>query len=567
MNEKILIVDDEESIRFTYRNFLEEAGYDVFTAENYDEALLVQAKIDFDLVFIDIILNGMTGIDLLKSFKNKNSNCQVIIITGVPTIETAAEAIRLGALDYIVKPVRQDTLLRASSMAMRHKAVADTRDQYRWNMEAIFRSVKDGIISVNQDMTVLEMNKAVSSVCGIHRNEAIGRKFPSLALNCGAGCIVALQKTLLLKKPIEFDNFECRTKNQPDQTVNISATPMLNKHSDFAGAVMLIRDQTRLLRLERSLKDRMDFDSIVGNSNEIQEVFSLIKDLASVQTSVLITGESGTGKELVANAIHATGDRSEKPLVKLNCAALTESLLESELFGHVRGAFTGAVKDKVGRFKRADGGIIFLDEIAEISKNMQVRFLRVLEEMEIEPVGGSKACQIDVRVIAATNQDLRTRVEEGAFRRDLYYRLNVVQIKMPPLRNRRDDIPLLVKHFLALFNKKFNRQIEDVSHAVMDKFMIHSWPGNVRELKNTLEHSFILCRRNIIGVDELPSDFLKNDETDNYEIIPKKGESIGENDIHDALKKTSGNKSHAARLLGISRRTIYRKIDEYDIAN
>ncbi len=567
MNEKILIVDDEESIRFTYRNFLEEGGYDVFTAENYEEALLMLEKIHFDLMYIDIIMNGMTGIDLLKSIKSRNSNCQVIIVTGAPTVETAAEAIRLGALDYIVKPVRQDTLLRTSGMAIRHKSLADARDRYRRNMEAIFRSVKDGIISVDKDMTVLEMNQSAVSICNISRSSAIGKKFSGFGHNCSAGCIAALQKTLSKNTFIEFDNFECRSEKKPDQTVNISATPMMNKQGDYTGAVMLIRDQTRILRLERSLKSYMEFESIIGNSGEIQDVFSLIKDLANVQTSVLITGESGTGKELVANAIHGIGDRSEKPLIKVNCAALTESLLESELFGHVRGAFTGAVKDKIGRFQRADGGTIFLDEIGEISQKVQLRFLRVLEQMEIEPVGGSQTINVDVRVIAATNQDLKMKVKEGSFRKDLYYRLNVVQIKMPPLRNRREDIPLLVQHFLTQFNKKFNRDIEGVSHAVLDKFMRYTWPGNVRELKNTLEHGFILCRRNIIGTDELPTDFMTREEALHEEETRGKGEPLTAEEIHEVLRRASGNKTHAARLLGVSRRTFYRKIDEFKIAN
>ncbi len=567
MQENILIVDDEESIRFTYRSFLEGAGYGVRTAENYDDAQAALAEMDFDLVFIDIILDGMTGIDLLKIIKDKHSNCQVIIITGVPTIETAAEAIRLGALDYIVKPIRQDTLLRASSMAMRHKALADARDRYRRNMEAIFRSVKDGIISVDKNMKVLEMNTAASGICNIDRNDAIGRSFAELSFKCNAGCVDALNKTLMHKTPMEFDNLECCARKQPDQTVCISATPMLTMDSDFTGAVMLIRDQTRMVRLERTLQHHLEIDNIVGNSKPIQEVYSLIKDLANVHTSVLITGESGTGKELVANAIHRLGDRNEKPLVRVNCAALTESLLESELFGHVRGAFTGAVKDKMGRFQRADGGIIFLDEIGEISQTVQLRFLRVLEHMEIERVGDSKTLPVDVRVIAATNQDLKEKVRLGSFRKDLYYRLNVVQIRMPALRDRRDDIPLLVKHFLFLFNRKFNRRIEGVSHRVMNYFMNYAWPGNIRELKNTLEHAFILCRKNLIGMDELPADFIKSEALDFYESGLKKNESLCGMDIQNALEKSFGNKSDAARLLGISRRTIYRKINEFKIVN
>lgn len=567
MNEKILIVDDEESIRYTYRNFLAEAGYEVSTAEDYETALLMLENNNFDLAYIDIVLKRMSGIDLLTHCKKKDINCQVIIVTGAPTIETAAEAIRLGALDYIVKPVRQDTLLRTSSIALRHKALADSKEMYRKNMEAIFRSVKDGIVSVDKDMTVLEINQSASFLCGVSRDMAIGKKITEIDFKCSAGCIAVLKNTLLNKNKMEFDHFKCNSESRPDQTVNLSATPMLNRHNDFTGAVMLVRDQTRLLHLERSLRDHMEFDNIVGSSRKIQEVFSLMRNLANVQTSVLITGESGTGKELVANAIHRIGDRSEKPLVKVNCAALTESLLESELFGHVRGSFTGAIKDKFGKFQRADGGTIFLDEIAEISNRMQLRFLRVLEEMEIEPVGGSRVIKVDVRVLAATNQNLSRKVKEGAFREDLYYRLNVVQIKMPPLRERRSDIPLLVNHFLTQFNKKFNRKIERISHRVMDRFMAYSWPGNVRELKNVLEHAFILCRRNLIGVNNLPHDFMETEAFDLQNTRPKKNEPLRAEDIKEALRESSGNKSQAASLLGISRRTIYRKIDEFKLTN
>lgn len=567
MNEKILIVDDEESIRYTYRNFLEEACYDVFTAEDYKTAVLMLEKNHFDLVYIDILLNGQTGIDLLRRFKPRTPNCQFIIVTGVPTVETAAEAIRLGALDYIVKPVRQDTLLRTSGMAIRHKALAESKEMYRKNMEAIFRSVKDGIVSVDKDMTVLEMNQAASSICGVTRSDALGRSFSELGLKCNAGCIDALKKTLSGKETIEFDHLECGSECQPDQTVNLCATPMLNRHDEFTGAVMLVRDQTRMLRLESSLRDYIEFDNIVGNSRNIQTVFSLIRDLANVQTSVLITGESGTGKELVANAIHCIGDRRENPLVKVNCAALTESLLESELFGHVHGAFTGAVADKTGRFQRADGGTIFLDEIGEISHRMQLRLLRVLEEKEIEPVGGTRVIKVDVRVLAATNQNLARKVKQGTFRRDLYYRLNVVQVKLPPLRDRQEDIPLLVQHFLGQFNKKFNTHIKGVSTRAMRQFMKYSWPGNVRELKNILEHAFVLCRSQRINIHDLPPDFMAGQALDAYATEPDKSDALSMADIEWALKESSGNKSHAARLLGISRRTIYRKMDQFRTLN
>ena len=565
MKDNILIVDDEESIRFTFQDFLEEAGYTVASAQNYLEAVQMSEKTDFDLIFIDIILGGKTGIELLQSVKKQNPNCQVIIVTGAPTVETASEALRFGALDYIVKPVRQETLLRASSMALKHKALTDAKEKYRMNLEAILRSVKDGIISVNRNMEVVELNDTADQLCRIKRDHACGKPLPSLVLPCSKECFGAIIETLKQKQSVKISTVECQSIDRPDQVVSLTASPLFNHKNDFVGAVMVVRDQTRLMRLERSLKDQREFDKIIGKSREIQKIFKVVKNVAQVQSPVLITGESGTGKELVADAIHEMSDRSEKPLVKVNCSALVESLLESELFGHVRGAFTGAIEDKIGRFQKADGGTIFLDEIGDISPAMQLRFLRVLENMEIERVGDSRSIHIDARVIAATNSDLQKKMLQGEFREDLFYRLKVVEIKLPQLRERRDDIPLLLKHFLALFNKKFGKRVEDVSSEVRDFFMRYNWPGNVRELKNTLEHAFILCSRNVITIDELPPEFAKDRKAVSISLRDY-GKTEAQT-ILTALAKSDGNKSQAAKVLGISRRTIYRRIHQHKLTS
>jgi transcriptional regulator with PAS, ATPase and Fis domain len=280
-----------------------------------------------------------------------------------------------------------------------------------------------------------------------------------------------------------------------------------------------------------------------------------------VQTTVLINGESGTGKELVAAALHHQGVRRDKPFVKVNCSALSDHLLESELFGHVRGAFTGAIFNKIGRFQKAHGGTIFLDEIGDISLAMQMRLMRVLQEQEFEPVGDSNSIKVDVRVIAATNQDLAEKVQLGTFRHDLYYRLNVVRLIIPPLRDRLDDIPLLVTHFLEKFSQKFQRSLSAVSRETIELFMNHSWPGNVRELEHTIEHAAILCPSDVISVQDLPEDFctaLRHHHTESI-ILPPSGNDLT---LEDALEKAGGNKAKAARLLGVSRCTIYRKLQE-----
>jgi PAS domain S-box-containing protein len=561
--KRILVVDDEESIRFTFENFLSDQGYLVDCAENYDEAVAKIQEVDFDLIFADIILGGKTGIDLIRILRKTKPTIPVIMITGVPSIDTAAEALRLGALDYIIKPVRQDGLLRATEVALKHKLLTDEKESYRTNLEAIFRSVRDAIITVDEEMSVVEMNDAAEKMCGVQRGDVIGKPMFSVAGDCSGKCLGALTRTVKSQEPAEMHYLQCLAKNSPRQVVSVASSPLLNRENRFSGAVMVVKDETRLADLERSLRESREFDKIIGKSKGIEKVRSLIKDLADLQTIVLITGESGTGKELVAEALHFGGERKDKPLVKLNCAALTENLLESELFGHVRGAFTGAVKDKVGRFQRADGGTIFLDEIGDISPRMQLRLLRVIETMEFERVGESSPVKVDVRVLAATNRDLKEKVALGEFREDLFYRLKVVEIQVPPLSERRDDIPLLLDHFLKKFNRKFNKKITSIAPEVQRILMHHNWPGNIRELVNTLEYACISCHQDLITFDCLPADFSEQVWGG---VQPDDDESTYEADaIRRALQRTGWNKSRAALLLGMSRRTIYRKIEKYQI--
>jgi transcriptional regulator with GAF, ATPase, and Fis domain len=326
---------------------------------------------------------------------------------------------------------------------------------------------------------------------------------------------------------------------------------------------MVIRDETRLVDLERDLHERQQLQNIIGKSAEMQKIYSFIENLADIQTTVLITGENGTGKGLVAEALHYHKTGIKKPLVVVNCTALSDNLLESELFGHVKGAFTGAISDRIGRFQKADGGTIFLDEIGDISNTMQLRLLRVLQEMEFERVGDSTPIKVNVRIIAATNQDIRKRVRQGKFREDLYHRLRVVELDIPPLRERREDIPLLVEHFIEKFNKKFNKNIQSISMDVQRIFMSYKWPGNVRELQHTMEHAFVLCNEAVITKDCLQIDFQDSNAADTQSIKNKR--RYDKQAIVQALKETGWNKAKAARLLGIARRTIYLKIYEYDI--
>ncbi|MBI5055493.1 MAG: sigma 54-interacting transcriptional regulator [Nitrospirae bacterium] len=563
MKAKILIIDDEEGIRFTFKKFLQAKDYDVSTAKDFDEAMQSISTMDFDVIFADIILRGKTGIDFLREVKQRKLTCPVIMITGYPNIETASDAIRLGAFDYIPKPIQKDTLFHAIDVALQHKVVIDEREKYRLNLEAIFSSVKDAIITVDKNLSVLEINQAAQSICGLSR-DSIGSKFSTTQAGCKSKCLESLIETINTKKSVEVHRLECKLADRPEQFVSLTTSPLLNRHGEFSGAVLVVKDETRLTDLERELKERRQFHKIIGNSKKMQEVYSLIDLLSDVETTVLITGESGTGKELVAEALHYKGGRGSNSLVKVNCSALSENLLESELFGHVRGSFTGAIKDKIGRFQTADGGTIFLDEISDISPKIQIELLRVLQEKEFERVGDSTTMKVDVRVIAATNQDLAKKVQRGEFREDLYYRLNVMKIFLPPLRERREDIPILIEHFIKKFNNKFSKDVKAVSPDAQKIFMDYAWPGNVRELEHALEHSFILCRQSTITIEHLPSE-LKNFALE--EISPCNDEDIDDPQvILQALEKTSWNKSKAAQLLGMSRRSIYRKMKEFKIA-
>lgn len=349
---RILVIDDEESIRVTFASFLSDEGHNVTVARDYGGALEKMAGTNFDLILADIILGPKTGIDILRKVKESGTICPVVVITGNPNVETAADAVRLGAFDYIQKPVRQETLLQVASAALKNKAVVEGKEKYRKNLEAIFRSVKDAIIMVDREFTVMEVNDAAANICGLS-NEAIGKSFISLPRMC-SGCLDALRETIEKRKSVEMYGLECRLKNRPRHVINLTTSPIIGQDGVLTGSVMVVRDETRLADLERDLGERRGLHNIIGKSGKMQEIYSLIDILSNVRTTVIITGESGTGKELIAEAIHYRGNRNDSPLVKVNCSALSENLLESELFGHGKGAFTGAIRDKVGRFERGD---------------------------------------------------------------------------------------------------------------------------------------------------------------------------------------------------------------------
>lgn len=560
---RILLVDDEEGICFTLGRLLQKEGYHVDSASRIEDARILISDSTYDLAYIDVKLADESGLNLLREIRKTSQAMQVVMFTGCPQVESAAEAVRLGAFDYITKPVRYETLIAVTRHALSSKALNDERERNRANLDAIFRTVTDSIVMVDRQGRLAQFNSTAERICG-YRHELIGTESSDLDLGCTGVCRTTLEEVLSCNIPRELRRIECHSSEGKARIISVTATPVAGPDGRTNGAVAVIRDETQLVELERSLQRRGRFHDIVGASEVMQRVYSLIESLADLPTTVLINGESGTGKELVAAALHGSGVRARGPFVKVNCSALSEHLLESELFGHIRGAFTGAVSDKVGRFQKADGGTLFLDEIGDISPAVQMRLLRVLQESEFERVGESTTIKVDVRIVTATNQNLADKVQQGTFRHDLFYRLNVVRLNLPSLRERLDDLELLVAHFIVLFNNKFSRAIYGVSDDVMELFRSYGWPGNVRELEHVIEYACILCKSAIIALCDLPQDLLDStsvSSVSSLQSLPQASVPVTKLSLAEALAVSDGNKAHAARLLGISRMTLYRHLE------
>ncbi|MFC2149809.1 sigma-54-dependent transcriptional regulator [Candidatus Auribacterota bacterium] len=448
MKPGILIVDDELNTRVGMRQALEGNDYSVYLADKADAALKIIADEKVDVMITDLFMPGKSGLDLMREVREISPDTLSIMITAYGTVETAVEAMKAGAFDYLTKPLNIDRV----------------------------------------DMLV---------------------------------------KRALASKKLEVEN----------------------------------------IQLKEMLDKKYGIHEIIGNSKSMQHIYELINQVANSKATVLIQGESGTGKELIAKAIHMAGDKKEMPFVAVHCASLAEGILESELFGHEKGAFTGAVERKIGRFELADGGTLFLDEVSEMSSSTQVKLLRVLQERELERVGGSKTIKVNVRIIAATNKDLLAEVKNGKFREDLFYRINVVHINVPPLRNRAEDIPMLVNHFVKSSGLENKKVIEGVSQDVMNLFMDYSWPGNVRELQNCIETMVVLARKKVLDVKDIPVNVMNamGAPAPQSGSVPIKLDDAEKELIKKALDQAHGNKTKASELLGLSRRTLHRKINEYNL--
>lgn len=445
----ILIIDDEKNIREGLSASLELEGYKTVLAENGKIGLQRIAKGDIDLVITDLRMPEVSGEQVLAKVTAETPGVPVIVLTGHGSIDSAVDAMRKGAYDFLTKPLNLDQL------------------------------------------------------------------------------------TLIVKRALQ-------------------------------GRELAIRHE----ELQAELQSKKSFESIIGNSPEMQRIFQMVRRAADSKASVLITGESGVGKELIANALHNLSSRKDAPMIKVHCAALSENLLESELFGHEKGAFTGAVSRKRGRFELAHGGTIFLDEIGEIDQNTQIKILRVLQDKRFERVGGEETIEVDVRVLAATNRDLEKEIAEGGFREDLYYRLNVVHIHVPPLRERKDDIPLMVKSFLQEFAKENGKDIQGIDAAARSALYKFDWPGNIRQLRNCIESAVVMCGSKNITLDDLPPTVRGSSDLNTIPIPA--GITMNEAEkiiIQQNLVINKGNKSKTADVLGIGRKTLHRKLEEYGIGD
>ena len=432
--------------------------------------------------------------------------------------------------------------------------------------EAILESISDGVFTVDLEWRIMSFNRAAEEITGVPRKVAIGRRCSEVFRSsmCGAGC--ALQQTLKTSKPIIGKSGYIIDSDGNRIPISVSTAVLRDADGRVTGGAETFRDLSDVEALRRELEGKFRVGDLSSRSPLMQRVFEVLPAIAASPSTVLILGDTGTGKELVARTIHALSPRNRGPFIAVNCGALPDTLLESELFGYKAGAFTGANKDKPGRFALAKGGAIFLDEIGEINPALQVRLLRVLQERTYEPLGATRSESTDARIMVATNRDLAEQVRRGVFREDLYYRVNVVRIVLPPLRRRKEDIPLLVEQFVARFNRLQRKSVQGITAEALSLLMAHDWPGNIRELENAIERAFILCGEGQIGIGHLPEDLTArgagagadSDVRSSHDILDTQA-------ILSALERNAFNRQAAAKELGIHKTTLFRRMKKLGI--
>lgn len=560
-NEWLLAVSGNSTRRGGLVDLLD-APHNLVAVGDFGEALKELGSRPVAVLILDEPVEGKSGMEMLKTIRRFGLNPWVILLSDADP----GPDDRL--LDHLPHDYEGARLARSVARGMALARREAEGSQLRQRLRAVDGFVREAVVHLDADLTVKSINQGAKAICGVSR-DWVGQPFDSLPAACIDKLGKRLREAMESMQPIQELEVTCPDADGRAMVVQVSIAPVSDPLGNATGAVLVVRDR----RLTGNVEDPMGgggrsrFHRMIGGSPAMQEVYRTVEELADMEVTTLITGESGTGKELVAEALHYQGKRAKFPLVKVNCAALPETLLESELFGHVKGAFTGAVKDRAGRFQMADKGTIFLDEIGDISPNMQARLLRILQESELERVGDSETVKVDVRIVTATNRDLADKVAKGSFREDLYYRLNVVEIRMPPLRERRGDIPLLAEHFLHKFNAKHRRNIQGFSEKALEALVNHGWPGNVRELEHVVEHAFVKRPQGQIKAKHLPDNLLTNgDICPLMPAMTDDPEEAGERDaILTALDATHWKKNKTAKLLGISRSSLYRKLEKLGI--
>ncbi|MBF0179458.1 MAG: sigma 54-interacting transcriptional regulator [Magnetococcales bacterium] len=571
MTASVLIVDDDELVVDMTGIVMARSGHTTTHASSTQQALERISQYPYDLVITDLRLPDGSGLEILERVKRFHPRMQVILITGFPDFATVHSALRAGAFDYLVKPVQPSEMMQVVQRALENRRIREERELFANRLAAVFQGVDDAILVMDNRLRIVQLNDAASQLLGLTATPLHD------SLQNVAPWLFAAVETLLHQARMQGSGKRAvcmvplREKNQ-ERLLSCTASVFQDPASEEPGTILVVRDESRLHDMERK-QDRLGRHGLVGACRLMRELHELMQQVAQADSTVLISGETGTGKELVARALHETSPRARHPFVAVNCAALPAGLLESELFGHVRGAFTHALRDKTGRFQQANGGTIFLDEIGDLPMEMQVKLLRILQTHQFEVVGESRSTQVDVRVMAATHRNLRKLVLEGMFREDLFYRLKVVELNVPPLRERKADLPLLIDHFLMRLNSRMKRSVKGISDEVLTAFMDHDWPGNVRELEHLLEHAMVVARQPILTLSDLPPEFRNRalptpvpppDPTGRrgrpLKHTPPTGEKPDEEAITRALTACRWRIQETAQRLGISRSTLWRRM-------
>lgn len=559
---KVLLIEDDPADTRLFQKMLTGGLDSLFTLEcagSLADGMKRLDEVHFDVVLLDLGLPDSFGLETLVKIHTQAARVPVVILTGQNDEKLAISALQHGAQDHLIKEHMNSTALRR---CLRYAIERNQIEQSLWIKDRIIESSINAIAITDLQGHLTYANHSFLKLCGYESiDEIAGRAIEEFWHKTPKTMWI---KEVILNNGSWIGKICSRRKDSTNLALQLSAFVVRERNnlSEPLCMVFSFVDVTEISQLRRRLKTERSFAGIVGRDAKMLELFDTICELAEVNVPVLIQGESGTGKELVAAAIHDESPNADKPFVPVNCGALPEGILESELFGHVKGAFTGAVHDRKGRFELADGGTIFLDEIGDIPRSMQVKLLRVLQEGDFQRVGGEETIKVNVRIISATNQNLTKEVAAGRFREDLFYRLCVVPVYLPPLRERRNDIPLLIDHLLKKALAEVGREGVVVSPEAVEVMMDYDWPGNVRELENALQYALVKCRNHLILPEHLPLNILKESVRVKPLLKKRRKRKLDTESVWRTLEETGGNKLEAAHRLGVSRATLYRFIRE-----